>query len=100
MMTFSEEIADLLDCSDLTYHHHLKNLVSVYNAAQQHIMCETQKMVNVMESAANSLNARGDKADFLRTNAPPVPEHSPFQREFNSDFRCGPEVGKLMCQLL
>ena len=85
-------MADLLDCCDLTYHHHLKNMVSLYNNAQQHIMCDQQRMVNVMESAANSLNARADKVDFLRTNAPSVPDNSPFHREFNSEFRCGPEV--------
>ena len=88
----TEEISDLLDCLELTYHHHLKNMVGFYNNSHQYIMCEQQKLVNALESASNNLNARDDKVQFLKTHAPRILDNDPFQKEFSSEFRTAPEV--------
>ena len=40
---YRDDLSDLLDCLDLTYHHKLRGLVSLYTSAIQHLVSAQQQ---------------------------------------------------------
>ena len=55
---YRTEVRDLMDCLDLSYHHHLKHLVAVYTKARSIMVSNIQQHDTSLESATNNLNAR------------------------------------------
>ena len=55
---YRSEISDLMDCLDLSYHHHMKHLVTVYSEARATMVSNIQQHDTSLGSVTNNLNAR------------------------------------------
>ena len=55
---YRSEISDLMDCLDLSYHHHMKHLVAVYSEARATMVSNIQQHDTSLGSVTNNLNAR------------------------------------------
>lgn len=89
---YKEEIAELMDCLDLTYHHHIKNLVTVYNTAKDNIRTGLERQMTHLTQACSSLDAKKDKEIFLVNHESLFLEPQPFKYDFYREFQAGPEV--------
>ena len=87
---YRDEMSELMDCLDLSYHHHLSNIVKTYNNSSELIVTKIQENINNMTTACENLNARDDKQHFLESQAPLFAE--PFNFEFHKQFQSEPEV--------
>lgn len=57
---YRTEISDLMDCLDLSYHHHIKHLVAVYSEARATMVSNIQQHDTSLDSVTNNLNARSE----------------------------------------
>ena len=81
-----------MDCLDLTYHHHVKNLVTVYNSHRQDMKTAMDRHILDLSKACDSLDARRDKEHFLKNNANLFTEPTPFKYEVIREFQSTLEV--------
>ena len=49
-----------MDCLDLSYHHHMKHLVTVYSEARATMVSNIQQHDTSLDSVTNNLNARSE----------------------------------------
>lgn len=89
---YKEEIAELMDCLDLTYHHHIKNLVTVYNNSKDNIKTGLERQMASLTQVCNSLDAKKDKDIFLLAHENLFLEPPPFKYDFYREFQAGTEV--------
>ena len=89
---YKEEIAELMDCLDLTYHHHIKNLVTVYNNSKDNIRTGLDRQMSSLTQVCSSLDAKKDKDIFLQAHGNLFLEPQPFKYEFNREFQASTEV--------
>ena len=89
---YKEEIAELMDCLDLTYHHHIKNLVTVYNNSKENIRTGLERQMSSLTQACSSLDAKKDKDIFLLTQGNLFYEPPPFKYDFYREFQASSEV--------
>ena len=89
---YKEEIAELMDCLDLTYHHHIKNLVTVYNNSKDNIRTGLERQMSSLTQACCSLDAKKDKDIFLLAHENLFLEPPPFKYDFYREFQSSPEV--------
>ena len=85
-----------MNCLDLSYHHHVKNMINTYKSAQQMMISNSQKHINNMDSACNSLHAVWDKQHFLQKQASLFEEPEKFPITTNDEFKSTPEVSVLI----
>ena len=90
------EVAELMDCMDLSYHHHMKHLVEAYTAAQQVVASTSEQHLLSLHSACSNLNARSDKQQFLQTQPAFAVEPELFKADINRQFQSLPEVQYLI----
>lgn len=89
---YTEEIPELMDCLDLTYHHHIKNLVTVYNNYRETMKVGLERHMCDLAQACTSLDARRDKEQFLQVHESLFTEPAPFKYELNREFQSSAEV--------
>ena len=89
---YKEEIAELMDCLDLTYHHHIKNLVTVYNNSKETIRNGLERQMSSLTQVCCSLDAKKDKDTFLQAQWNLFLEPPPFKYDFFREFQAAPEV--------
>ena len=89
---YKEEIAELMDCLDLTYHHHIKNLVIVYNSCKDNIRTGLERQMSSLSQVCSTLDAKKDKDIFLLTHESLFLEPPPFKYDFFREFQSGTEV--------
>ena len=99
---YKEEIAELMDCLDLTYHHHIKNLVTVYNNSKDNIRIGLERQMSSLTQACSSLDAKKDKEIFLLAHENLFLEPPPFKYDSFREFQASPEVchQKILSELL
>ena len=90
------QVAELMDCMDLSYHHHMKHLVEAYTAAQQVVASTSEQHLLSLHSACSNLNARSDKQQFLQTQPAFAVEPELFKADINRQFQSLPEVQNLI----
>lgn len=89
---YKEEIAELMDGLDLTYHHHIKNLVTVYNNSKDNIRTGLERQMSSLTQVCCSLDAKKDKDIFLLGHSNLFLEPPPFKYDFFREFQAAPEV--------
>jgi len=88
---YREEIPELMNCLDLTYHHHIKNLVTVYNNYKESMKTNTEQQMVDLSQACSTLDARRDKENFFQAHEYLFSEPPPFKYDFNREFTSSPE---------
>ena len=76
-------------------HHHIKNMINCYKSAQQMVISNSQKHINNLDTACNSLHAVWDKQDFLQKEASLFEEPEKFPILTNDEFKSTPEVSSI-----
>ena len=90
---YRTEISDLMDCLDLSYHHHIKHLVAVYTTTRETMVANIQQHDTSLGSVTNNLNARSDKQTFLQAQPAFNHEPEPFSHEaLTKQFQSSQEV--------
>ena len=89
---FRDEMSELMDCLDLSYHHHLTNIVKTYNSSSELMITKIKENIQGMTTACSNLNARDDKQHFLDSQAGLFAEPEHFNFEFHNQFQSEPEV--------
>ena len=90
---------------DLTYHHHVKNLVTVYNSHREDMKTAMVRHMMELTKACESLDARRDKNQFFQDHLNLFTEPAPFKyediREYQSPLEvCQTVTGYLVHQTL
>merc|ERR1719471_1178245 len=78
---YKEEMQELMDCMDLTYHHHVKNLVTVYNSHREDMKTAMVRHMMELTKACENLDARRDKNQFFQDHLNLFTEPAPFKYE-------------------
>ena len=89
---YKEELAELMDCLDLTYHHHIKNLVTVYSNCKDNLRTGLERQISSLTQVCSSLDAKKDKEIFLHDHENLFLEPPPFKYEFHREFQAATEV--------